>query len=146
MARNQQAKFFLRKWPYFDQNINYLTDVEKVNIKILYTALKQLTESQRKLLAEKYRVFDGLPINDSVLARERGITLKEYREIRIIYESDFQAFLNEAKEKYKEQFNKAMGIQSVPAETLSLKEVNRLLKEFNESPEQEKNELFSWMC
>ncbi|WP_157515412.1 hypothetical protein [Luteimonas abyssi] len=73
------------------------------------------------------------------------MTLKEYREIRIDYETKFQDFIDEAKKKYKKEFDKAMGEERSlvkPGKILSFEEVNCLLREFNELSEDEKNELF----
>lgn len=98
--RNRLAKYFLRKWLYYDKNIELLREVEEINMKILYASLKTLCNKELELLADKYRV-EGLPIKDSILAERMGVSLESYREERIAVEDKLQLEITKNKEKYK---------------------------------------------
>ncbi|SEN86751.1 hypothetical protein SAMN04488134_102137 [Amphibacillus marinus] len=96
----QQVKYFLRKWLYYDSNFDILADFEKQNMKILYSSLKQMSEAERAFLAEKYRV-KGIPINDDVLAANKGMSLQAYRDLRIEHEDKLGPLIEVAKDQFK---------------------------------------------
>lgn len=88
--RNRLAKYFLRKWLYYDRNVELLREAEEINMKILYASLKTLCNKELELLADKYRVENGPPIKDSILAEKMGVSLEAYRQERITIEDKLQ--------------------------------------------------------
>lgn len=93
-ATNQRAKYFLMNWTHYDKNITHLSEVEQRNMKILYSALKELDQEERRFLADKYRVEPDKRTGkrfkkDSIVAEEYGIPEKEYRERRFALETKF---------------------------------------------------------
>lgn len=49
-----QVKHYLKKWYYFDHNINYLSKLEIEEVRSLYYRLSYLSEHERKQLASYY--------------------------------------------------------------------------------------------
>ncbi|MBS7576845.1 MULTISPECIES: hypothetical protein [unclassified Enterococcus] len=85
-----------------EKNITLLTYYEKDNARIFFTALQQLDEKQRNILADKYyhsdkeANFDNsrgiytsiIPNKDDEIAKQYAMTLQDYRKLRIRAESD----------------------------------------------------------
>lgn len=109
-VRTQRVKYFLGKWFYFDTQLSYLDEVETVQMKILYSSLKELTPEERKFLAEKYRVPEKPYIKDAILATRIGCSLEEYKSQRINIEKKFRPIINKYVDLYKDEFSKAMDL------------------------------------
>jgi|SRR5699024_6301022 len=99
--RNRLAKYFLRKWLYYDKNVELLREVEEINMKILYSSLKTLCNKELELLADKYHVKTNGIIKDSILADKMGVSLEAYRQERIAIEDKLQDEIVKNKELYK---------------------------------------------
>lgn len=93
----QLAKYYLKDWDSIDKNIKTLEGRKLENAKILYQTLGHLTEYERKLLADKYRVdlFQVYCRTDKELAAEMEMALKDYGELRIGIEFKFFYYLKE---------------------------------------------------
>ena len=91
----RRAKFLLRQWYYFDNNAAYLTEKEKEDMKLLYTALKELQADEREILATKYRVKERPYIKDSIVAQELGLSEHQYGDRRRRAEVRIQQSLDE---------------------------------------------------
>ncbi|GEM01928.1 hypothetical protein SAMN05421839_1185 [Halolactibacillus halophilus] len=95
----QRAKHFLRHWGYYDENLSYLTEIDKKKMKLLYAGLKQLEPEERQLLADKYRTFDGKAVPDKELAEQYNKPVNDYRELRKNNEVKFYKALVKAELK-----------------------------------------------
>lgn len=93
----QLAKYYLKDWDSIDKNIQTLEGRKLEIAKILYQTLGHLTEYERKLLADKYRVdlFQVYCRTDKELAAEMELTLKDYGNLRRGIEFKFFYYLKE---------------------------------------------------
>lgn len=96
--RNQQAKHYLLKWYYLDENVEYLTDAEMIKMKILYVSLKELSEDELYLLSMKYRQPGRLTDKDAAL--NMGIDAKVYRDKRVSVELKLKPFIERNMAEY----------------------------------------------
>lgn len=108
MPKHQLTKYFLNKWSYFDQNVQYLNKTESLKMKILYSALKDLDPEERRFLADKYRVVKKPFVADAVLAEREGLNFWRYREKRIEIESKLHQSIVKFNDLYKDQLEKAI--------------------------------------
>lgn len=105
---NHKMKYHLMKWWYYDFNFGGLKTYEKVKMKILYSALKEMTPEERQFLAEKYRVAKRPYIKDSIMAERLGIDSKDYSKKRIQIESKLQSFIAKFDEKFEGEFQEEL--------------------------------------
>ena len=104
------CRYYLRKWAYLQNNIEVLTPTETVCIKILYSALNEVSEEDRKWLKEKYH--DTVLNEKGHMARRKdkdiadslGIGLNDYLHIRVAAEQRLSPHML----KYREQFHKEL--------------------------------------
>lgn len=108
--RNRLAKYYLRQWAHFDKNFEYLRHVEEIDMKILYSGLKEMDPEERTFLANKYRVTIKPYVVDKTLAKRYGMTLDEYRIKRIALETKLQSKLDAIIPKYQAERKKALDI------------------------------------
>jgi hypothetical protein len=106
--KNQIVKHYLIKWGYFDQNLPYLDNLEKIKMKILYLALKELKPEERQFLAGKYRVAKKPIIADAVLAVQYGLDLRTYREKRIALETKINPAIKKHATLYHDELMEAI--------------------------------------
>lgn len=99
-------KYFLSKWGYFEANATSLTDIELNNAKKLYATLGHLTEEERIFLGNKYRsIYEKKHKNsrnyktDKIVAKEHGMTKKEYVQLRRGIEHKFFYYLQNYEDK-----------------------------------------------
>ena len=104
----QLLYFYLRKWKHFDTNIAYLSNIEKIQMKILYTSLKKLNEDEIKFLFERYRFTEKKPLNNSDAAKYKGISNYEYTKKNKAIEMKLIPYFLESEKKFKEELNKAV--------------------------------------
>lgn len=103
MSTQRQVQHYLIQWYYFDNNINYLNELQRKKMKTLYKGLKELDPEERNLLAAKYRVEKKPFIKDSVVAESFGMTEKEYRDKRVAIEGKLRRiFKNLAEQEANE--------------------------------------------
>lgn len=108
---NRLTKYYLRYWARFDKNMAYLSSTETIKMKILYSALKEISSEERQFLAKKYRVTKKPFIPDAELATQYGIDLKEYREKRIALETKFNPILLKYIALYQDELSKAIELE-----------------------------------
>lgn len=93
----QLAKFYLKEWGKIDKDITGLSDEEKEFAIKLYSTLKNLTEYERKILGDKYRVdiFRKYAKPDKELAADYDMSFYSYRKLRKGIEYKFFYYLRE---------------------------------------------------
>lgn len=101
-------RFYLHKWKYLDVNIAYLTDIEKIQIKILYASLKNLTEDEIRFLSEKYRFIESRPLSDIDAAELKGMPLNTYQIKRKAIEMKLILSFLENEQKFKKELNESV--------------------------------------
>jgi len=89
-------KHFLRRWGYYDTNINDLTAFEKYKMRLLYAALMKLEPEERQLLADKYYKFSEKMVTDNELAYQYNTTVAEYKAVMNECEAKFHEALKQA--------------------------------------------------
>lgn len=108
----QLLNFYLRKWKYFDVNIAYLSDIEKIQMKILYASLKNLNEDEIKFLSDQYRFIESKPLSNSTAARLKGISTQVYKREEKAIEMKLIPYFLENEKSFKEELNEAVQIES----------------------------------
>lgn len=93
----QLAKYYLKDWDSIDKNIQTLEGRDLEIARTLYQTLGHLTEKERKVLADKYRVdrFRVYCITDSELAEANNMNFHAYRNLRKGIEYKFFYYLKE---------------------------------------------------
>lgn len=91
----QLSKYYLNKWGKIERNVSQLSEVYSRIAFILFSALKEMTEEERKFLADKYRViiFGRWSKSDKELAEEYGMKLSDYQKLRKGIEYKFYYYL-----------------------------------------------------
>ena len=99
----QLSKYYLNKWGWIERNASQLSEVYSRIAFILFSALKEMTEEERKFLADKFRVTIERKSSrpDKEIAKEYGMELSEYRELRKGVEYKFYSFLKPLIQKHK---------------------------------------------
>ncbi|AEB29588.1 hypothetical protein CAR_c08950 [Carnobacterium sp. 17-4] len=108
----QLLNFYLRKWKYFDVNIAYLSDIEKIQMKILYASLKNLNEDEIKFLSERYRFTELKKITAQEAASLRAVSLYKYKEKENAIGIKLIPYFLENEKKLKEELNEAVRIEA----------------------------------
>lgn len=110
----RMCRFYLIKWAKLHQNIERLTRLQEVQLKILYSALSEISEEDREFLKEKYLVT---VINkrgylasrtDPDMAKEMKLSLKAYRSRKAIAERNLAPHIQSYIGKHKEELTKAI--------------------------------------
>ena len=93
----QLAKYHLKEWGKIEKDITALSDEEKEFAIRLYATLKHMTEEERQLLGDKYRVdvFGRYANPDLELAKQYEMELDYYRRLRKGIEYKFFYYLRE---------------------------------------------------
>lgn len=107
MQKNHIAKHYLRQWRYFDSNLEYLNSAEAINIRILYSALKEMTPDERQFLADKYR-RSSKPITDKDMAEEYDMTMKEYVDKRQKIETKLKPHIVKLRDEREKDLSEAI--------------------------------------
>ena len=91
----QLSKYYLNKWGVIEKNASRLNESYTEIAFILFSALKEMTEEERKFLADKFRVTIERKSSrpDREIAKEYGMELSEYRELRKGVEYKFYYYL-----------------------------------------------------
>ena len=91
----QLSKYYLGKWGKIEKNASQLSEVYSRIAFILFSALKEMTEEERKFLADKFRVTIARKSSrpDKEIAKKYGMELSEYRELRKGIEYKFYYYL-----------------------------------------------------
>ena len=91
----QLSKYYLNKWGKIERNVSQLSEVYSRIAFILFSALKEMTEEERRFLADKFRVTIARKSSrpDKEIAKEYGMELSEYRELRKGVEYKFYSYL-----------------------------------------------------
>lgn len=108
--RNQRVKHYLIQWYRFDTEINFLTEVEILKMKTLYSALKELDPEERKLLATKYRVEKRPFIKDEFVAASFNMSEKEYSKKRIEIEDKLKPLLQKGIDAHETDEGRSIAI------------------------------------
>lgn len=103
--QKRQVKYFLGRWYYLDTNFNTLNEAETVQMKILYSCLKQLDKQDLEFLAHKYRHKESnRPKSDQVAAAELGMNINKY----IYKRTETEAKLRKPIMIFREEFDKEL--------------------------------------
>ena len=99
----QLSKYYLNKWGWIERNASQLDELYGEIAFILFSALKEMTEEERKFLADKFRVTIERKSSrpDKEIAKEYGMELSEYRELRKGVEYKFYYYLKPLIQKNK---------------------------------------------
>lgn len=91
----QLSKYYLNKWGWIERNASQLDELYGEIAFILFSALKEMTEEERKFLADKFRVTIARKSSrpDKEIAKKYGMELSEYRELRKGVEYKFYYYL-----------------------------------------------------
>ena len=91
----QLSKYYLGKWGVIEKNASRLNESYTEIAFILFSALKEMTEEERKFLADKFRVTIAKKSSrpDKDIAKEYGMELSEYRDLRKGIEYKFYYYL-----------------------------------------------------
>lgn len=99
------VKYFLGRWYYLDTNFNTLSEAETVQMKILYSCLKQLDKQELEFLAHKYRHKESnRPKSDKVASTELGMNINKY----IYKRTEIEAKLRKPVMIFREKFGKEL--------------------------------------
>lgn len=100
----QLSKYYLNKWGWIERNASQLDESYKEIAFILFSALKEMTEEERKFLADKFRVTIARKSSrpDKEIAEEYGMELQEYRKLRKGVEYKFYSYLKPLLQEHKE--------------------------------------------
>lgn len=99
----QLSKYYLNKWGWIERNASQLDKLYGEIAFILFSALKEMTEEERKFLADKFRVTIARKSSrpDKEIAKKYGMELSEYRELRKGVEYKFYYYLKPLIQKHK---------------------------------------------
>lgn len=108
-GRNRLVKYYLIKWGYYDHYLADLTGTERIKMKILYLALKELEPEDRKFLAYKYRNKPKVIPSDKEVAARLQMDFKDYREKRIAVETKLNPTIKRYSEMHHNEVMEAFG-------------------------------------
>lgn len=101
----QLAKYYLSKWGTIEKNASKLNEAYSEIAFLLFSALSEMTEEERKFLADKYRVdiYKKWAKPDKEVAKKNDMKLSEYQKLRKGVEYKFYYYLKPLRQKEKEK-------------------------------------------
>lgn len=101
----QLSKYYLNKWGVIERNASRLNEHYTEIAFLLFSALKEMTEEERKFLSDKYRVVIRKKSSkpDKEIAKEYGMELLEYQKLRRGVEYKFYSHLKPLIQKTKKE-------------------------------------------
>lgn len=100
----QLSKYYLGKWGKIEKNVSQLSEAYSRIAFILFSALKEMTDNERKFLADKYRVtiYSKIARPDREVAEEYEMNYSDYQKLRKGVEYKFYSYLKPLIQKQKE--------------------------------------------
>ncbi|MDH6363268.1 hypothetical protein M2139_000312 [Enterococcus sp. PF1-24] len=112
-----RPSYYLRQWRYYEEAREYLPKRSIEQAKVFFNALKTLTDDERQVLIDKYYKSEKLcnynydlgcytsliPITDSVIAEQYGISKNDYMKKRASIEAKLGRAMTESQQLVNEK-------------------------------------------